>query len=99
MEANEFFLKNIKKKVEGEVVGERSSLTLRNGTFQREKGATLKGEVIVGKGTVVKSGAYIEGPVILGEDCNIGPNCFCLILVCLAFFKLQWTPSKSKYCL
>jgi bifunctional UDP-N-acetylglucosamine pyrophosphorylase/glucosamine-1-phosphate N-acetyltransferase len=25
---------------------------------------------------VVKSGTYIEGPVIIGEDCRIGPNCY-----------------------
>jgi UDP-N-acetylglucosamine diphosphorylase/glucosamine-1-phosphate N-acetyltransferase len=41
-----------------------------------EPGVTLKGEVAIGKGTVVKSGSYIEGPVIIGEDCRIGPNCF-----------------------
>lgn len=41
-----------------------------------EKGAVLKGEVIVREGTVIKSGAYIEGPVYIGRNCVIGPNCF-----------------------
>ncbi len=41
-----------------------------------EKNATLKGAMSIGNGTVVKSGAYIEGPVIIGENCTIGPNCF-----------------------
>ena len=41
-----------------------------------EPNVTLKGEVSIGKGTVVKSGSYIEGPVIIGEGCRIGPNCF-----------------------
>lgn len=41
-----------------------------------EKGAVLKGEVIVGKNTLVKSGSYIEGPVMIGRDCVIGPNCY-----------------------
>jgi bifunctional UDP-N-acetylglucosamine pyrophosphorylase/glucosamine-1-phosphate N-acetyltransferase len=41
-----------------------------------EKGATLKGKVIVGKKTVVRAGSYIEGPVMIGEECQIGPNCF-----------------------
>ncbi len=41
-----------------------------------EKGATIKGPVIIGEGTVVKAGAYIEGPVIIGEGCDIGPNCY-----------------------
>jgi NDP-sugar pyrophosphorylase family protein len=30
----------------------------------------------IGKGTLVKSGSYIEGPVMIGEECVIGPNCF-----------------------
>ena len=41
-----------------------------------EKGATLKGKVIVGKGTLLRAGAYIEGPVIIGKNCDIGPNCY-----------------------
>jgi len=41
-----------------------------------EKGAVLKGEVIVKEGTIIKSGAYIEGPVYIGRNCTIGPNCF-----------------------
>lgn len=39
-----------------------------------EPGATLKGKVFVGEGTVVKGGARIEGPVWIGPDCVIGPN-------------------------
>lgn len=60
LEANEFFLKQIRKDIKGEV----------------EKGATLKGELIVDKGTIIKAGSYIEGPVVIGEDCVIGPNCY-----------------------
>jgi bifunctional UDP-N-acetylglucosamine pyrophosphorylase/glucosamine-1-phosphate N-acetyltransferase len=41
-----------------------------------ERGAVLKGEVIVKEGTIVKSGSYIEGPVYIGKNCTIGPNCF-----------------------
>ena len=41
-----------------------------------EKNVVLNGFVSVGKGTVIKSGAYIEGPVIIGENCQIGPNCY-----------------------
>jgi UDP-N-acetylglucosamine diphosphorylase / glucose-1-phosphate thymidylyltransferase / UDP-N-acetylgalactosamine diphosphorylase / glucosamine-1-phosphate N-acetyltransferase / galactosamine-1-phosphate N-acetyltransferase len=58
--ANELALKSLKGKIEGEV----------------EPNATLKGEVSVGKGTIVRNGAYIIGPVLIGEDCDIGPNCF-----------------------
>jgi len=39
-----------------------------------EPGATLKGAVYVGKNTLIKSGAYIEGPVIIGDNCTICPN-------------------------
>lgn len=58
--ANELALKKMKGKIEGEV----------------EPNATLKGEVSVGRGTIVRNGAYIIGPVVIGENCDIGPNCF-----------------------
>ena len=58
--ANEWALKALKPKVEGQV----------------EPRATLKGPVSVGKGTVIRNGAYIVGPVIIGKGCDIGPNCF-----------------------
>jgi UDP-N-acetylglucosamine diphosphorylase/glucosamine-1-phosphate N-acetyltransferase len=58
--ANEQLLKNIPVDVQGEV----------------EPNVTLKGPVSIGKGTVVRSGAYIVGPVYIGENCDIGPNCF-----------------------
>jgi bifunctional UDP-N-acetylglucosamine pyrophosphorylase/glucosamine-1-phosphate N-acetyltransferase len=41
-----------------------------------EPNVTLKGAVSIGKGTVVRSGSYIEGPVIIGENCRIGPKCY-----------------------
>jgi NDP-sugar pyrophosphorylase family protein len=41
-----------------------------------EANTTLKGAILIGKGTVIRSGSYIVGPVIIGEDCDIGPNCF-----------------------
>ncbi len=39
-----------------------------------ERGATLQGHVHVGDGSVIKSGSYITGPVIIGKGCEIGPN-------------------------
>ena len=61
IKVNEILMKNIiSKKIEGVV----------------EEGVTLIGEVIVGKGSVLKSGTYIEGPVIIGENCKVGPNCY-----------------------
>ncbi len=41
-----------------------------------ETGAILKGSVSVGENSVIKSGTYIEGPVIIGPNCTIGPNCY-----------------------
>ncbi len=41
-----------------------------------EKNVTLNGNVSVGTRSHIRSGSYIEGPVIIGEDCDIGPNCF-----------------------
>ncbi|MDD4858724.1 MAG: sugar phosphate nucleotidyltransferase [Dehalococcoidales bacterium] len=40
-----------------------------------EEYVVIKGQVAIGKNTVVRSGSYIEGPVIIGEDCEIGPSC------------------------
>ena len=41
-----------------------------------EKNVVVKGMVSIDKNTVVKSGSYIMGPVIIGQDCDIGPNCY-----------------------
>lgn len=60
LRANEYLLKSLKRNFEGTV----------------EPNATIKGEVLIGKGTLIRNGSYIEGPVIIGENCDIGPNCF-----------------------
>ncbi len=41
-----------------------------------EENVAIRGDVSIGKGTVVRSGSYIVGPVIIGDDCDIGPNCY-----------------------
>ncbi|MHA2384882.1 MAG: bifunctional sugar-1-phosphate nucleotidylyltransferase/acetyltransferase [Candidatus Thorarchaeota archaeon] len=48
-----------------------------------EKGASLRGEVVVEKGAIVRSGAYVEGPVFIGEGSVIGPNCYIRPHTCL----------------
>jgi bifunctional UDP-N-acetylglucosamine pyrophosphorylase/glucosamine-1-phosphate N-acetyltransferase len=61
LQANERILQKIEEsKLEGEV----------------EENATIKGSVVIGKNTLVRSGSYIEGPVVIGEECKIGPNCY-----------------------
>jgi bifunctional UDP-N-acetylglucosamine pyrophosphorylase/glucosamine-1-phosphate N-acetyltransferase len=57
---NEFLLSKIKRKILGKV----------------EKGAILKGKIIIDEGAIIKGGTYIEGPVYIGKNCQIGPNCF-----------------------
>lgn len=39
-----------------------------------EAGVSLKGQVSVGADTVIRSGSYISGPVLIGGGCDIGPN-------------------------
>ena len=41
-----------------------------------ESNVTIKGNLVLGKGSLVKSGTYIEGPVIIGENCVIGPHAY-----------------------
>ena len=60
LKANETLLKDLKSSCEGTA----------------EPNTTIKGEVVIGKGTLIRSGSYIEGPVVIGENCDIGPNCF-----------------------
>ncbi len=43
---------------------------------EKEKNVVVKGKVIIGPGTLIKSGSYIEGPVYIGKNCVIGPNCY-----------------------
>jgi len=39
-----------------------------------EEGVVLREKVSIGKNTRVRSGSYIVGPVVIGENCDIGPN-------------------------
>ncbi|MEE8194567.1 MAG: bifunctional sugar-1-phosphate nucleotidylyltransferase/acetyltransferase [Dehalococcoidales bacterium] len=39
-----------------------------------EAGAAVKGLVSVGENTVIRSGSYIVGPVVIGRGCEIGPG-------------------------
>ncbi|MDO5846492.1 MAG: sugar phosphate nucleotidyltransferase [Methanocorpusculum sp.] len=39
-----------------------------------DKGAKIRGHVVIGKNTKIGPGAVITGPVIIGDDCIIGPN-------------------------
>jgi bifunctional UDP-N-acetylglucosamine pyrophosphorylase/glucosamine-1-phosphate N-acetyltransferase len=62
LEANEILLKEYAEGylVEGEV----------------EDKATVKPPLRLGKGSILRAGTYIEGPVVIGENCDIGPNSY-----------------------
>ena len=69
LKANEYYMRKIEGKVEGVV----------------EKGAIVKGPVVLEEGAVIKSGAYIEGPVIIKSGSEVGPNCY--IRPCTALYE------------
>jgi glucose-1-phosphate thymidylyltransferase len=35
---------------------------------------SIKGSVSIGKNTTIRAGSYIVGPVVIGDNCDIGPN-------------------------
>ncbi len=39
-----------------------------------ERGVTIDGQVSIGKNSVLRANSYVKGPVIIGENCEIGPN-------------------------
>ncbi len=61
LEANVLMLRSLKKSVIKGVV---------------EDNVTVKGVLILGEDSVIKSGSYIEGPVYIGKNCEIGPHAY-----------------------
>ncbi len=61
LEANEHFLSKLDK-------------SETKGTL--EPNVSIKGNVVIGEGSLIRNGTYIEGPVIIGKNCKIGPNCY-----------------------
>ncbi|RLE62057.1 MAG: hypothetical protein DRJ38_10320, partial [Thermoprotei archaeon] len=41
-----------------------------------EKNVTIKGKVIIGEDTIIRSGSYLVGPLYIGSHSDIGPNCY-----------------------
>ncbi|RLI78434.1 glucose-1-phosphate thymidylyltransferase [Archaeoglobales archaeon] len=60
LKANEYMLNKIERKIEGKI----------------EENVVIKGKVVVGEDTIIKSGSYIVGPTIIGKNCEIGPNSY-----------------------
>ncbi len=60
LDANEFYLKKMKKQLRGTI----------------HPNAIVEDYVNVGEGTIIRAGAYIVGPTTIGKNCVIGPNCY-----------------------
>ena len=58
--ANEEYMKNCIKNIKGII----------------EENVACNGEIHLGKGSILKSGTYVEGPVWIGENCVVGPNAY-----------------------
>ncbi|WP_076004717.1 sugar phosphate nucleotidyltransferase [Dehalogenimonas formicexedens] len=43
-----------------------------NGTI--EKGVSIRHSVSTGENTTLRAGCYVDGPVLIGKGCDIGPN-------------------------
>ncbi len=43
---------------------------------KKEDGSSITGGVMIGENTVIKSGAKIAGPVIIGKNCLVGPDAY-----------------------
>ena len=39
-----------------------------------DQGVTIKGPVSLGAGSHIRAGTYLEGPLVIGEGCDIGPS-------------------------
>ena len=58
--------------ISGNRLALRDNLLYRHGKI--EKNVVIKGDVSIGRGTVIRSGSYLSGPISIGESCDIGPN-------------------------
>ena len=41
-----------------------------------EENVQIRGKIVLGKGSVLRSGSVLEGTVVVGENCRIGPNSY-----------------------
>lgn len=41
-----------------------------------ENGVHIRGPIEVGEGSLIKEGSRLEGPILVGKDCDIGPNAY-----------------------
>ncbi|WP_455645190.1 bifunctional sugar-1-phosphate nucleotidylyltransferase/acetyltransferase [Methanosphaera sp.] len=67
LKCNQDFLEKMENSIEGEI----------------EENVTIHGPVHLGKGSIIRSGCYIQGPVFIGENCDVGPNTYLRPYACL----------------
>ncbi|MFX0076343.1 MAG: bifunctional sugar-1-phosphate nucleotidylyltransferase/acetyltransferase, partial [Candidatus Hermodarchaeota archaeon] len=60
LDANEYLLSKSERVIEGSI----------------EENVKISGSVIIGEGTLIRSGSYIIGPCYIGKNSIIGPNAF-----------------------
>src|SRR3989338_9862318 len=41
-----------------------------------EENVQIRGKIVLGKGSVLRSGSVLEETVVVGENCRIGPNAY-----------------------
>ncbi len=58
--ANEFLLSTIRAQNRGEI----------------EANVTIKGTVAIGADSIIRSGSYLVGPIVIGAGCDLGPDCY-----------------------
>ena len=58
--------------ISGNSMALRDNLLYKSGKI--EKNVSIRGDVSIGKGTIIRSGTYLQGPLSIGENCDIGPN-------------------------
>ena len=67
LKSNQDFLEKMEDDIEGEI----------------EENVTIHGPLHLGKGSIIRSGCYIQGPVFIGENCDVGPNTYLRPYACL----------------
>ena len=41
-----------------------------------EDNVTIKGAVAIGPDSIIRSGSYLVGPIVIGAGCDLGPSCY-----------------------
>ncbi len=67
LKCNQDFLEKMEEDIQGEI----------------EENVTIHGNVHLGKNSIIRSGCYIQGPVFIGENCDVGPNTYLRPYTCL----------------